>query len=77
MYSLELNVFMYKYSINDLGAASKPNRRLPGGSIRFRPVSIVLNNDNRRLGFEASPYLTHLMTTLQNALISTATRQDM
>ena len=30
-----------------LGAASKPNRRLTGGSARFRPVSIVLNNDNR------------------------------
>ena len=33
-----------------------------GGSVRFRPVSIVLNNDNRtepqvnrRLGFEAAP----------------------
>ena len=30
-----------------LGAASKPNRRLTGGSVRFRPVAIVLNNDNR------------------------------
>ena len=30
-----------------LGTASKPNRRLTGGSVRFRPVSIVLNNDNR------------------------------
>ena len=30
-----------------LGAASKPNSRLTGGSFRFRPVSIVLNNDNR------------------------------
>ena len=47
--------------------ASKPNRRLTGGSVRFRPVSIVLNNDNtrnrteppvnRRLGFEAAPKL--------------------
>ena len=27
--------------------ASKPNRRLTGGSAQFRPVSIVLNNDNR------------------------------
>ena len=27
--------------------ASKPNRRLTGGSVRFCPVSIVLNNDNR------------------------------
>ena len=26
---------------------SKPNRRLTGGSVRFRPVSIVLNNNNR------------------------------
>ena len=32
---------------NRLGTASKPNRRLTGGSIRFRPVSIVLNDDNR------------------------------
>ena len=30
-----------------LGVASKPNRRLTGGSVRFRLVSIVLNNDNR------------------------------
>ena len=30
-----------------LGAASKPNRRLTGGSVRFRPASIVLNNDSR------------------------------
>ena len=30
-----------------LGTASKPNRRLTGGSVRFRPVSFVLNNDNR------------------------------
>ena len=32
---------------NRLGTASKPNRRLTGGSVRFWPVSIVLNNDNR------------------------------
>ena len=25
----------------------KPNRRLPGGCVRFWPVSMVLNNDNR------------------------------
>ena len=36
-----------KYLGTLLGAASKPNRRLTGGSVRFRPVSIVLNNDNR------------------------------
>ena len=30
-----------------LGTGSKPNRRLTGSSVRFRPVSIVLNNDNR------------------------------
>ena len=30
-----------------LGTASKPNRRLTGGSVRFRAVFIVLNNDNR------------------------------
>ena len=29
-----------------LGMASKPNRRLTAGSVRFRPVPIVLNNDN-------------------------------
>ena len=29
------------------GTTSKPNRWLPGGFVRFRPVSIVLNNDNR------------------------------
>ena len=29
-----------------LGAASKLNRRLTGGSVRFRPVSIVLSNEN-------------------------------
>ena len=32
---------------NFLGTASKPNRRLTGGSVRFRTVSIVPNNDNR------------------------------
>ena len=53
----------------ELGAASKPNRRLTGGSVRFRAVAIVRNNRNRpepdgtagyrrfrRLGFEAVPY---------------------
>ena len=30
-----------------MGTASKPNRRLTGGSVRFRPVAMVLNNDNR------------------------------
>ena len=30
-----------------LGTASKPNRRLKGGSVRFRPVSIDRNNNNR------------------------------
>ena len=30
-----------------LGAASKPNRRLTGGSFRFRAVVIVWNNRNR------------------------------
>ena len=30
-----------------LETASKPNRQLTGGSVQFRPVSIVLNNDNR------------------------------
>ena len=30
-----------------LGTASKPNPRLTDGSVRFHPVSIVLNNDNR------------------------------
>ena len=48
-----------------LGTASKPNRRLTVGSARFRPVSIVLNNDNRpepdgtpgqpAVGFEVAP----------------------
>ena len=45
-----------------LGTTSKPNRRLTSSSVRFRAVSVVLNNDNRpeptgdqRLGFEASP----------------------
>ena len=33
--------------LNGLGTASKPNRRLTGGSVWFRPVSIVLNHDNR------------------------------
>ena len=33
--------------INNLGTTSKPNRRLTGGSVRFRPVPIVLNNGNR------------------------------
>ena len=39
-----VNLFLY-WAV--LGTASKPNRRLTGGSVRFRPVSIVLNNDNR------------------------------
>ena len=30
-----------------LGAASKPNRRLTGGSVQFRAVVIVKNNRNR------------------------------
>ena len=30
-----------------LGTASKPDPRLTGGSVRFRPVSVVLNNGNR------------------------------
>ena len=30
-----------------LGAASKPNRRLAGGSVRFRAVVIVKNKSNR------------------------------
>ena len=30
-----------------LGTASKPNRRLTGGFVRFHPVSIVPNKDNR------------------------------
>ena len=34
-------------NLETLGTASKPNRRFTGGSVRFRPVSIVLNNDNR------------------------------
>ena len=48
-----------------LGTTSKPNCRLTAGSVRFRAVSIVLNNDNRlepdrtggrpALGFEATP----------------------
>ena len=29
-----------------LGTTSKPNTRLTGGTIWFRPVSILLNNDN-------------------------------
>ena len=29
------------------GRLQKPNRRLTGGSVWFRPVSIVLHNDNR------------------------------
>ena len=50
--------------VNYSGVASKPNRRLTGGSVRFRAVVIVNNNRrnrteppvNRRLGFEAVPY---------------------
>ena len=52
-------------TIETLGAASKPNRRLTGGSFRFRAVVIVENNRNRaepdgtavnrRLGFEVVP----------------------
>ena len=40
----QLNKWAYKQW---LGTASKPNRWLTGGSVRFRPVSIVLNKDNR------------------------------
>ena len=49
-------------ALDQLGTTSKPNRRLTAGSIRFRAVSFVLNNDNRpelavdrRLGFEVIP----------------------
>ena len=54
-----------------LGAASKPNRRLSGGSVRFRPVFIVLNNDNRpepdgtagqpAVGFWSRPLTAHFV----------------
>ena len=30
-----------------IGTTSKPNCRLTSGSVCFRPISIVLNNDNR------------------------------
>ena len=46
-----------------LGTTSKPNRWMTSSSIRFQPVSIVLNNDNRMeplvnqwLGFEVALY---------------------
>ena len=52
-------------NITQKGTASKPNRRVTSGSVRFRPVSIVLNNDNRpepdgtagqpRVGFWSRP----------------------
>ena len=52
-----------------LGTVSKPNRRLIGGSVQFRPVSTVLNNDNRTepdgtasqpaVGFWSAPYSFH------------------
>ena len=60
---------------NSLGTASKPNRRLTGGSGRFRPVSIVRNNDNRpepdgtagqpAVGFWSLPLLNVLYTPCQ------------
>ena len=61
-----------------LGTASKPKRQLTGSSVRFHPVSIVLNNDNRpeppvnrRLGFEAAPYKAEAMM-IQSAVNSGA-----
>ena len=39
------NLFFFFYLYQ--GTTSKPNHWLTGGSIRFWPVSIVLNNDNR------------------------------
>ena len=35
------------YSVFPLGTASKPNRQLTDGSIRFQAVSVVQNNDNQ------------------------------
>ena len=59
----KLKLMQFYYKENLLGTTSKPNRRLTGGSVRFGPVPIVLNNGNRteppvnrRLGFEAAPY---------------------
>ena len=55
-HSITILSFLWRYQVNmqtqisfllGLGTASKPNRRLTGGSVRFHPVSIVLNNDNR------------------------------
>ena len=43
-----LKMFFYQSGFRD-GFKTQPavDRRLTGGSVRFRPVSIVLNNDNR------------------------------
>ena len=44
---IKSDILQLFYTIRgNLGTASKPKRRLTGGSVRFRSVSIVLNNDN-------------------------------
>ena len=45
--TIRTGVWSKYFSFDLLGTASKPNPRLTGGSVRFHPVSIVLNNDNR------------------------------
>ena len=52
----------------------KPNRRLTGGSVRFRPVAIIMTIArkgteppvNRQLSFEAAPYFLIFIHRLEN-----------
>ena len=67
---------MFNTCVGDhLGAASKPNRRLTGGSGRlslFRTIETGRNRTeppvNRRLGFEAVPYICVLSSILKQGL---------